>query len=52
MKIIVDESHNHRIVWGCWTTRKWRDEGNPNPRLQGIKCILVLEGKGTSPTTK
>jgi len=35
-KIIVDEPHNHRIVWECWTTKGLRDEGNPNPRLQRI----------------
>jgi len=38
-KIIVDEPHNQKIVWECWTTKKWRDEGNPNPKLQRINHI-------------
>jgi len=32
-------------VWGCRTTKKWRDEGNPNPRLQGSKCLLSVRGE-------
>jgi len=31
MKIIVDEPHNPMVVWRRQTTKKWRDEGNPNP---------------------
>jgi len=34
------------VVWRCWTTNGWRDEGNPNPE---IKHIIALEGIGTSP---
>ena len=40
------------VVWGCWTTKGWRDEGNPNPEIQGLKHILVLEGIGTLPNKR
>jgi len=49
--IIVNEPHNPMVVWECWTTKKWRDEGNPNPRHMN-KAHTSVRGERHLPTKK
>ena len=40
------------VVWECWTTKKWWDEGNPNPKLQGLTTYKRERGKAPPQQTK